>query len=87
MIGNALEMRGWDAEYVIFHAGSGDTHLINHGAQFILQCLRIGMAETNQLVDQLAQHSGCEADDDLRTLTRETLLDLERLGVIEQHAK
>ena len=86
-IGNALEIRGWDSEYVIFHPVSGDTHLVNHGAQVILQCLRIGTADTNHLVAHLAQHSGCEADDDLRMLTRKTLFDLERLGVIEQHAE
>ena len=73
-----------DAEYVIFHVASGDTHLIGYSAMTILRALQNKPADTDDVIKELALFSGIDVNTELETIAEQTLTDLARLGVIEK---
>lgn len=82
-----LHWRQWPEEnpdeYILYHAGSGDTHLLNEaGAQVlkILQGRRLSLEEiTTALADQLDEPPG-----HLHATITELVAELDRLGIIEK---
>lgn len=59
-------VRSWDGEHVLYHPGSGDTHLLDDDAMRVLEALRAGPASAAQLAarlapDEDAQEGGAQA--------------------------
>jgi PqqD family protein of HPr-rel-A system len=79
-----LRWRCWEDEYVIFHAGSGDTHLLDRTAGQALVCLRESPARAAELTRRVAEALGLEPDPGLQEAMSTLLMRLDRLGLIER---
>jgi PqqD family protein of HPr-rel-A system len=74
---SSLHARSWDDGVVLFHAPSGDTHLLDPLAGAALLLLREGPLA----VEAMVRASGGRADE---ALVERLLAELEGLGVVER---
>jgi PqqD family protein of HPr-rel-A system len=79
-----LRWRCWEDEYVLFHAGSGDTHLLDRTAGQALVCLRESPAHATELTRRVAAALDLEPDRELQEAMSTLLVRLDRLGLIER---
>lgn len=79
-----LSVRHWDDEYVVYHPGSGDTHLLDASRYLLLTQLGREPAPAAVIAERLAAR--LELPDDVEFTEKiETLLsDLYGLGLIEK---
>jgi len=82
--GFELYWHAWDNEFVVYHSGSGDTHLLNLLAATALQSLQQAPADLSELTAQIASRHGLEIDEDFQRSMEELVTELARLGLIEQ---
>ncbi|HEC15091.1 MAG TPA: HPr-rel-A system PqqD family peptide chaperone [Sedimenticola sp.] len=82
--GFELHWRSWGDEYVVYHSGSGHTHLLNHTAATALRILQQTPAALPELCERLASEAGVEAGGDLSGALEELLADFARQGLIER---
>lgn len=79
-----LSVRHWDDHYVVYHPGSGDTHLLDASRYLLLSQLgrepAPGAAIAERLAAQLELSNDAEFTEKIETL----LSDLYGLGLIEK---
>jgi len=75
--------RFWDGEFVVFHANSCDTHLLNPLAAEVLRALTGAPASAPELARHLCSELGAELDPELEGRVSELLPQLEERGLIE----
>ena len=80
---NALRLRFWDGEFVVYNALSGDIHILDDRAAHILQALQQAPADVLSLVQSFAAEWQCEPDDDLLNEIEMTVSDMHALALVE----
>ena len=73
----------WDDGHVVYHGGSGDTHLLDVTAAGLLRRLQQTPAAPEELCATIAGSQGLASDEALG-YTRELLAELERLALVER---
>ena len=73
----------WDGETVVYHTGSGGTHLIDAGAQAVLASLGEAPASAQVLYDRLEMATAAESREQAMPYLERVLEALYRLGLIE----
>lgn len=82
--GDPLLWRSWDpSEYVIYHAASGDTHLINPVTAEVLRQLERAERSPWEIAEAVAKRHDTEADDELVRQITSLLQHLDRIGLVE----
>jgi len=79
-----LHWRCWDNECVVFHSGTGDTHLLNYLAAEALQALQENPHTLMELTVRAARVSGVASNEELSQSMAELLNNMYRLGLIER---
>ena len=74
-----LHWKSWGEEYVVYNSGSGHTHLLDPVVAFLVQQIVERSWETEGLLEHAQKLLGF----DLTEESRETLSELEDLGLIE----
>jgi PqqD family protein of HPr-rel-A system len=70
-------------DWVVFHPQSGDVHLVTSSAHILWKLIADGPARAlTQLVSALAAALERAPDDELTTVTRETLEFMDRAGLV-----
>jgi len=80
-----LQWRGWDDQWVVYHAASGDTHLVDLMGGEVLRALQQAPMDTATVVAQVAASLGVPAgqNEALREQVERLLQKLEELGLVE----
>jgi PqqD family protein of HPr-rel-A system len=81
---DALQLRFWDCEFVVYNALSGDIHVLDDRAARILQVLQQAPADVLSLVQRFAKEWQCEPDDDLQREIEMTVSDMHALALVER---
>lgn len=84
MSDQALQLRFWDDEFVVYNSLSGDTHLLGSIAAQILLRLQQAPSNTTALTESLAPLPHAEMDDELVFQIERILADLDTLALIER---
>ncbi len=78
-----IRMRSWDGETILYHSGSGDTHLLDQYQARVLEWLRSDPLTEKELEARLATMLDLEDDETLPPYVRKLLLDLQKLNIVE----
>ena len=73
----------WGEDTLIYHSGSGQTHLLNEIAVYVLQFLQHGQASCSSLLSGLDENIEGGLNDSIRQHVRALLDRFERLGLVE----
>lgn len=73
----------WGDESVVYHCGSGDTHLLSEISFQILKSTQQSRRSNNQIADYVADALLLELDKDLQDHINESILMLAKLNLIE----
>lgn len=82
--GFELYWRSWGNEYVVYHSGTGDTHLLNKLAASVLESLKQAPSDIPSLSKQLASSFGIALDDESRMAMAQLMKDMIKFGLIEE---
>lgn len=82
--GFRLRWQSWGDEYVVYHSGSGDTHLLDPIAAEVLKNLECASANTSELLDRISISLDIKADGDLAAMLEQLLSEFYKLGLIER---
>ena len=82
--GLELSSRQFGDETVIFNQSSGQTHLLDAIAAWVLRELEVAPSSTDLLADRLVQEAGLEAEFAVRRL-QEILANFEAQGLVESN--
>ena len=82
--GFELLWRVWNDEHIIYHTGSGDTHLLSSDAAKVLRSLQKDAATISDLENKLASVIDVPQDNHLPSYLETIMTDLNKLGVIER---
>lgn len=74
----------WDDEHIVYHTGSGDTHLLSADAARVLQSLQQESANITDLEIKLASSINLPQDNQLLSYLETIMTELNKLGVIER---
>ncbi|MBK8750631.1 MAG: HPr-rel-A system PqqD family peptide chaperone [Candidatus Competibacteraceae bacterium] len=79
------QWRCWDAEdYLVFNAGSAQTHQLNQFAADILTLLKTQPLELSELINQMGSlYENLEFDAETAAYLQETMALLDNIGLIE----
>jgi len=80
---DVLRFRSWNDEFVVYHALSGDTHILEEANVQLLLELQRTPSDMLSLARQLASQWQCELDDDLVREIEMALTDMQALSLIE----
>jgi PqqD family protein of HPr-rel-A system len=80
----ALQLRFWDGECVVYNALSGDLHVLDERAAYILQTLQQAPADVLSLAQRFASEWQCEPSDDLLHEIEMTVSDMHALALVER---
>lgn len=81
----ALQLRAWDDEFVVYNNLSGDTHLLGSAAAQVLLKLQQGPSDAITLARSLALLLQVEImDESLAPQIEKLLADLNALALVEQ---
>jgi PqqD family protein of HPr-rel-A system len=83
---NRLAWRGWDDEFLVYNAASGQTHHLNLLAAEALRCLAAEPALTRELVGRLANQFEIAEDSPPLQMIDRLILELDELGLIAPSA-
>jgi PqqD family protein of HPr-rel-A system len=79
-----LVWRSWDErEQVVYHTGSGETHLLNEVAAKVLRQLEVEPLGVGELADRLAESLEIEATADVTRVVGDLVHQFDDLGLIE----
>jgi PqqD family protein of HPr-rel-A system len=80
-----LQWRGWDDQWIVYHAASGDTHLLSLVAGEVLQALQQTPSSVATLAEQVAASLKVSAgqEEELFEQVERLLQELESLGLVE----
>lgn len=79
-----LHIRHWDDDYLVFHPGSGDTHLLDATRYLLLRLLGLTPCCGEDVARRLATELQLDADPDFVSEIKSMLSDLYGLGLIEK---
>ncbi len=79
-----LLWRSWDDEYVVYHAGSGDTHWLTAVAAEVLRTLQHKLATAEELVQRVAARFDVSRDEELVAYIEQILTHLKRADLTER---
>lgn len=79
-----LQIRHWDDDYLIYHPGSGDTHLLDATRYLLLRQLGLEPCAGEIIAQRLAAELQLEPDASFITEIKTLLSDLYGLGLIEK---
>jgi PqqD family protein of HPr-rel-A system len=79
-----LSVRHWDDDYVVYHPGSGDTHLLDASRYLLLTQLGREPAPVTVIAKRLAARLELPDDVDFTERVETLLSDLYGLGLIEK---
>jgi len=82
-----LHWRSWGEEYLVFHGGSGDTHLLGEMEAQILKRLQQTPAHIPELVTELGSALTTDDDDEPYFFVESVLEALEKLALVERVAR
>jgi PqqD family protein of HPr-rel-A system len=82
--GFSLHWQSWDDEFVVYHSGSGDTHLLDVVAAEALQSLQKKPANLSELARKVSASLEIKLDDKLSAYLERLLSDFHRLGLVER---
>jgi len=74
----------WEVDNAVFHAETGETHLLSELPTFLVQMLATGALRTSQLCSQAAAACGATDDAAWRASILAMLERLEELELVEQ---
>lgn len=77
-----LEWRQWGGLHVVFNPASGDTHLLNAVAAFVLRSLETRASTTEELRALVSAWRGGPPDDSLSRDVEALVSELDELGLI-----
>ena len=83
MSDQALQLRSWDDEFVVYNNLSGDTHLLGSAAAHVLLELQKAPLDAINLSESLAPLLQAETDEELALQIEHLLADLDKLALIE----
>lgn len=81
---DALQLRSWDGEFVVYNALSGDLHILDEQAAQILQALQHKPSDVLSLAQRFAAEWQCEPSDDLLHEIEMTMSDMQALALVER---
>ena len=81
--GCRLYRRVWGDEFLVYNAGSGDTHLLDSLSAKVLEALEESSLSTSQLAELLRVKAGSGSEQDLSFHLSGLLPKLHDLGLIE----
>ncbi len=81
-LGNALEWRQWDDEFLVYNSASGQTHHLNLLAGEALRSLEAEPAQTLELVSRLADLFEIAEDSPSLLMIDRLVRELDELGLI-----
>lgn len=70
-------------EHVVYHSGSGDTHLLDAVSAEVLRGAQVP-GSLSEIGDRVAAALAVEIDDDFRRTVTQLISRFERLGLVEQ---
>jgi len=76
----------WDDESVVYHTGSGDTHLLDSVAAFVLKTLEKKTLNIFEIIETLSQDSDLVTDENFHEFISQLISKFNRLGLIERHS-
>lgn len=81
---NTLVWRSWDDdEFVVYHTGTGDTHVLNDVAAQLLSSLEVESLSAAELASGCARVYDVDVDEALLREIEMTLNQFDELGLIE----
>lgn len=83
MCDQALQLRSWDDEFVVYNNLSGDTHLLGSAAAHVLLELQKAPLDAINLSESLAPLLQAKTDEELALQIEHLLADLDKLALIE----
>jgi PqqD family protein of HPr-rel-A system len=78
-----LHWRHFDGEWVVFEAGSGDTHQLDPLAAAVLMCLESEAQDINELAEIIASELGMPLSADLTARMGQLIEQFTTLGLVE----
>ncbi|MET0084806.1 MAG: HPr-rel-A system PqqD family peptide chaperone [Sedimenticola sp.] len=83
--GEILQVSWEDEERVIYHTGTGDTHLVNNTSWYLISSLgKMGSADSKELCELIGEYLDISPDGDLLRDLEKLLFELAGIGLIEQ---
>jgi PqqD family protein of HPr-rel-A system len=82
----AVYLRSWDDEFVVYNSLSGDTHLLGAAAGHILTALHRGPSDETSLTESLCETLHAEPTPEMSLQIQAILTDLHKLALIEEAA-
>jgi PqqD family protein of HPr-rel-A system len=79
----SLHWRCWDDEFVVFDAGSGQTHQLSPITAASLMMLELASADINELTSRVSDELTLANDDQLSSIVNEAVHGLQVAGLIE----
>ena len=79
--GFELLMQQWDDEVVLFHSGTGNTHLLESNACHLIKILQQSPADTASLIRSLSARLFLEQEE-LAAYVQRALVELQRLDIV-----
>jgi len=73
----------WDEEVVLFHSGTGNTHLLENKAYQIIRILQQAPDNTTGLIQSLSVHLPLLDQETLAAYVPRALKELQRLDIVE----
>lgn len=83
-IADSLHLQSLGEEHVVYHALSGDTHLLGKAATHILLALQQTTTDTLSLSNSLATMMGVKTSSEFMMQMNQILNDLNKLALIER---
>lgn len=83
--GFELLMQQWDDEVVLFHSGTGNTHLIESNACQLIQILQQSPEDTTGLIRSLSARLSLDQEE-LAAYVQRALVELQRLDILALEA-
>jgi PqqD family protein of HPr-rel-A system len=82
----AMYVRSWDDEFVVYNSLSGDTHLLGAAAGHILTGLQRAPSDERSLTESLCETLHAEPTPEMSLQIQAILADLQKLALIEEAA-
>jgi len=76
----------WDDESVVYHTGSGDTHLLDTIAMSALMALENKALTVAELVEKVSKHCAINPDPAFFESITQLISSFNRLGLIERYS-
>jgi PqqD family protein of HPr-rel-A system len=79
-----LRIRNLTDQHVIYHCGSGDTHLLDFTGFFVFKQLNVDAYSFEQLLQKLTNEFEFESSDESKDYLSSLLTEFEKLALVER---